>query len=1187
MKTTSINTYFLRNVASKDHRFCSSRLLLFIAVIALLCSCGKTRHAPLNVSEMFFGKRLSSVSADPRCANRFFVASEDGDVFVLNSSNTTAIDTLFTPFDRIYKVVPCTEAHANGFFIGTRNMGLVLCRRQADTLVAVTRYLLPTADRPDRYSAYDISVQPTGVYVATSHGLLKVAQNSMANTATASTATAVLSPVDVCHDSGASSDTLRPMVACDILTISSRYLVFASDRGVLKVDMTTDKVSPLVSQKAYGIALNGNTIMALVSGDSLLKVDLSGNRLAALSLPHPAQRYFYDPANAMNYLLSDGHVQLFRDNELANPDTWQQMNVGMSMPVNCRNIIVGNSGQHQSLLVGKYSLFRVANHQDVFNSTGEVRLACVDGRHIYYLVGTRLFRQDLDGRNVAVQLKDISGGTGDIRFMQVLNGQLFYVDSDNKAYSAPLHSSYLVNSLLSFDRPVKPSLNREVTAMGVDASNVYVGIRDGLRNLHRADSCLDNSVFITRFANGGAQTAFATLNDGVFVGRDNRFLPIKGSRRFAFIRDVAFIPSQGQSPGLYVLTNNSLLRSCGTDSLAFVRTATGYRRLLAADSTHVYGVADFGIDNLLSSERLFPDIHFEPEACVVVDGKIYASSGSGVYVFTPKADKNKNAQPSDKIENASEGKTAHDRYVTVRFVPKSLFSRTNIVLLVLLVCAVVAGVWYGDRRRRRMRTVKAMQERLRARVDELCRVSHLLDAHLCSTLDRWDCEIKNLHRLAPTEAVKQADSLNRDIQQATFKVPTVLALQLERQLVDLKTRKKVPDSADRRKASEQARVGGDVFEMASAIDDNDKWLRIVRDDEALVESLCLLFDNHVAVKGMPYSYLAVLNSEVEADEKLYNLYAVVANDKKALEDKVAAETIATAKAAGKTTAKDVAEARDTAKAKVEAEHHFAKTACELLKPYVSTPDIAEKLLAYVEAECQKLQAHEADVCAVDHTFKDVCTVLTAQYSAVVSDLSSSTPDVCGALSQLPLLNRRRDMLLSIVDVHQLSKVYFDLQAQLYKKACLGKHKTEIEAQMKALATDHFSRGTLVEAVQAFYKAADKTVDKELFFLMNLPRKKGGGLFISESLLVLLMAKNGKRVSSYDEMTEAGKQHLRRVRRELLGDNMPACLDRLKAYGNDNAGCFAPLLLDLYETYKADASNTSADEPVVETADVDD
>lgn len=1169
MKTTSINTYFLRNVAPKDHRFCSLRLLLFTAVVALLCSCGKTRHAPLNVSEMFFGKRLSSVSADPRCANRFFVASEDGDVFVLTSSNTTTIDTLFTPFDRIYKVVPCSETHANDFFIGTRNMGLVLCRRQADSLVAVTRYLLPTADRPDRYSAYDISVQPTGVYVATSHGLLKVAHNIKASTATASTATAVLSPVDVCHDSGTSSDTLRPMVACDILTISSRYLVFASDRGVLKVDMTTDKVSPLVSQKTYGIALNNNTIMALVSGDSLLKVDLRGTRLAALSLPHPAQRYFYDSANAMNYLLSDGHVQLFRDNELANPDTWQQMNVGMSMPVNCRNIIVGNSGQHQSLLVGKYSLFRVANHQDVFNSTGEVKLACVDGRHVYYLVGTRLFRQDLDGKNEAVQLKDISGGTGDIRFMQVLKDQLFYVDSDNKAYSAPLHSSYLINSLLSFDRPVKPSLNREVTAMGVDASNVYVGIRDGLRNLHRADSCLDNSVFITRFANGGAQTAFATLNDGVFMGRDNRFLPIKGSRRFAFIRDVAFIPSQGQSPDLYVLTNNSLLRSRGTDSLTFVRTATGYRRLLAADSTHVYGVADFGIDNLLSSERLFPDIHFEPEACVVVDGKIYASSGSGVYVFGPTA-----------------VKTAPDHYTTVRFVPKSLFSRTNIVLLVLLACAVVAGVWYGDRRRRRMRTVKAMQKRLRARVDELCRVRHLLDAQLCTTLERWLSEINNLHRLAPAEAVKQADSLNRDIQQATFKVPTVLALQLERQLVDLKTRKKVPSSKERKTASEQAREGGDVYEMARAIVDNDKWLRIVRDDEALVESLCLLFDNHVAVKGMPYCYLAVLNSEVEADEKLYNLYAVVANDKKALEDKVAAETIAAAKAEGKTTAKDVAEARATAKAKVEAEHRFAETACELLKPYVSTPDIAGKLLANVEAERQKLQAHEADACAVDHTLKGVCTALTAQYSAIVSALSSSTPDVCGALSQLPLLNRRRDMLLSIVDVHQLSKVYFDLQAQLYKKACLGKQKTEIEAQMKALATDHFSRGTLVEAVQAFYTAADKTVDKELFFLMNLPRKKGGGLFISESLLVLLMAKNGKRVSSYDEMTEAGKQHLRRVRRELLGDNMPACLDRLKAYGNDNAGCFAPLLLDLYETYKADASNTSADEPMAETVDVD-
>lgn len=161
MKTTSINTYFLRSVAPKDHRFCSLRLLLFTAVIALLGSCSKTRHAPLNVSEMFFGKRLSSVSADPRCANRFFVASEDGDVFVLTSSNTTAIDTLFTPFDRIYKVVPCTEAHADGFLLerATWDSSFVAAKPTLSSPLPVTFFPPPTAQTAIRLTTSACSPQ--------------------------------------------------------------------------------------------------------------------------------------------------------------------------------------------------------------------------------------------------------------------------------------------------------------------------------------------------------------------------------------------------------------------------------------------------------------------------------------------------------------------------------------------------------------------------------------------------------------------------------------------------------------------------------------------------------------------------------------------------------------------------------------------------------------------------------------------------------------------------------------------------------------------------------------------------------------------------------------------------------------------------------------------------------------------
>lgn len=130
------STFFLRAVC----------LVFVTAAIALLAGCGKTRNVPLNVSEMFFGKKLSSVSADSYDADRYFVGTEDGVIYVVNTA-TNDVDTLLTSFDRIYKVVPDMTAQGLRYWVGTRNMGLLLCSRSADSLVAVAVmcFLLPSA----------------------------------------------------------------------------------------------------------------------------------------------------------------------------------------------------------------------------------------------------------------------------------------------------------------------------------------------------------------------------------------------------------------------------------------------------------------------------------------------------------------------------------------------------------------------------------------------------------------------------------------------------------------------------------------------------------------------------------------------------------------------------------------------------------------------------------------------------------------------------------------------------------------------------------------------------------------------------------------------------------------------------------------------------------------------------------
>lgn len=1096
------STFFLRAVC----------LVFVTAAIALLAGCGKTRNVPLNVSEMFFGKKLSSVSADSYDADRYFVGTEDGVIYVVNTA-TNDVDTLLTSFDRIYKVVPDMTAQGLRYWVGTRNMGLLLCSRSADSLVAVGRYVLPAAERPERYSAYDVSVCRTGVYVATSHGLLKVAVESKDKP---EVGTETLGEVFVRRVGEGRASTLKPMVAADIRPYDANTLLCATDRGLLRVDLRHDKTETFLGNKVTGISLHSGDVMAL-AGDSLLMVDIKGRRLAGVRLAQPAQGCFYDKANAMNYLVSDGHVQLFRDKEIGKPEAWQQMEVGMSVPMNCHNVILANPRQRQSLLVGKYSLFRVANHQDVFNSIGEVELACASGNNIYYLVGTRLFRQAV-GKDEAVQIKDISGGTGDVRFMQVIGNRLYYVDSANKAYSARLYSSYLLNSLLSFDRLVSPAVRHEVTAMGADGANVYLGIRDGLVNLHRADSCLDSNVFINRFVRGRDRVAFATLNDGVFTGRDNRFQRVAGTERLAFVRDVAFVPSDSSHTALYILTNHALLRS-HADSLTMMCPATGYRRLLAADSKRIYGVADFGIDNLTDSVRLFSDVHFQPEACLVADGKVYAGSGSGVYVF-----------------GGTEGKqeAAESGYTVVRFVAKTLFSRTNIVLLVVLVCALVGFVWWYDRHIRRMNTVKNLQERLLARLAELSNVEDLLGENLRSNIKKWEAEIKTIGDLPPAEAKEHVRELNKDIQKATFKVPTILSLKIEKQIEILNAKKNAKKDAEewdkKIKASKEARLNGDVAKMADAIRDNEKWISSAVRYESVWEELSDIFDGMIDVSALTKESIEKLNDFDDPKDKLEHLYGIV-NDK---EEKFSVENVV-----------------------------------KHIKAYLSEQKFVEKTKDYVAEAMADLTVYDGKKINDNTSFKGVYEGLVEAFQNILDNLESDRPDVYDALSKMEVLCKRRDMFLAVLRIHLDIDNYFLILKKEADAAVGSSLRRELVNELSGYSSDFFEKGCIVDSVRRFYEVADNSQDAQLLDMIGLARKKGDGLFLGEKLLLIMMAQSKHKISAFSTMACASEQHIRKLRREIIGKGMKPCIEKLKKYAEENPTSFAPLLLGAYEFYILD------------------
>lgn len=1089
--------------------------LLLLAIVLAFVACSFPRHKnPLRASEVFFGKRLTSVSADPYSADRFFVGTEDGIIYVYNSS-TNDIDTLLTSFDRIYKVVPESSASGKRYWVGTRNRGLFLCSKVADSLVASCHFVLPASRRPACYSAYDISVGKEGTYVATSNGLLK-ALHKNASLADLDT----LVPVHVRRNA---HGDLLPMVTCDIRRYNGGTLLCASDVGVVRVDECSGSVGTLLHRKVYGISLHGQTVMALVGSDTLLQMDIQGKVLASVCLPYHAQHYSYNEFDGINSLVSDDRVQLFHDSLLRKPNTWLQLETGTAVPVNCHNVILADVAHHQTLLVGKYSIFRAANHQSMHGSVGNVTHICTDGNTIYYLVGKRLFRQRAD-TGVAEQIKDLSCTSGDVRFMQVLGNRLYYVDSSNMVYTARLYSSYLANSLLSFDIPVNPPLRHEATAIGTDGTDIYVGIRDGLVNLRRVESPVDSLVFINRFARDGDSLAFATLNDGVFTGRADKFHAIPGSERFPFVRDIAFVPEPDgcqHSAGLYILTNHALLRSKGGNGISVVRSATGYRRLLVTDSTHLYGVADFGIVNLTDSTSLFPDIHFEPEACVVLGGRVYAGSCDGAYVF---------------------GDDLAGGYSSVRFVTRDLFSLTNIILMSVAVCLSLCLAWWCDRRIRRKKALRSLQKRLKARVDALNKVRHLLGEELNRHIDDWLVEIESMASLRADEALRRADALNLNIQNATFKVPTLLSHKIESQIEELDKTHRAKVCDERIGSSKRVRHEGDVQKMADTIVDNECWLRRFRNDESLLSAITAMPGILDSVPGVSGEIMLILNSDEALADKMQKLYNCIDSGE------------------------------------VSADVSPGDSIAEWLDRYLALPQVVSGIKAYADAQYEKL-VRWAETALVDgeddgkntcddskRSFKAIYIAICDDYREELEILSADASDMHEVILRLQLLNCRRDMLMAIVGVRADIKEYLAAMKALGHPRVGEQRQAQLRMRMEEIVNfekGHLDGGSMLDGIKHFYAAVEDSSDIELLNMINLRRKKEDGtLFLSEILLVMMMADSKARATSLAHIICANEQHLRKLRRKIVSENIAPCAEQLAEYKCENESSFVSLLLGL-------------------------
>lgn len=816
--------------------FFPSVLCIILPLILCACTDGDVSNVALNESEIFFGdEMLSSVSRDSLEQSQYYIGTEDGNIYLYNSDKNQ-LNKLTTEADRIYKVVRSIAGNDTIYWIGTRNQGLWRCKREGNNLVRMKdrgQFLIPAENKESMYSAYDISIHESGIYIASSHGLLKVPDDTCR-------ILKVLYPNDNIIRKDPSC--LRPLVVGNITRFNAESLVCSSDSGLLVVDLKSDNVEVLLRrQKIWNVVAREHEVYALTSNSSVKVLNMNNGQCDSFKTKYPAQIYYYEELEGINYFISDNKVQLVKDQHLRNPSLYHAVPLRRGVRTKCHNLIVNDSKNCQSLLVTNHTLTRIGHHQDIFNTTGSVKLACVDAKNIYYLIGEKLYCQRTDSEEPmeAYHIKDITGGTKDVRFMEVKKDVLYYVDSENRVFMTRLQNSYFANSAISVfskDKMIEPSLNRmrEITSIGKDSNNVYVGVRDGFRNVAELDKNIElkrsatestPDPFITVFAQTlTGETVIGTLNDGLFIGRDNRFNQIRNTYNddYKFTRDIAIDKKSGDL--LYVLTNKRLLQPGDTT------TAAGFYKLLLTDDNRLYGIRNYGIHDFNTDTDYFVDIQFQPRASVTLGDKVYASSSNGVFVLSSSLTR-------EKERGIGEG------YKLVKFHTNTLFSRINMILALLFLLGITCCILLITIYRRSARVISAKKGRTIKRILEYKSAEQWLEEDTRVAIEQLLTETNEVNVRGGRKAYLLLKDIDDKIINLASRITDNLLSILKKQINQLneyKGEKRVDENITK---SEGMKAGVDILLILSQVDCNGELLRRLKESDAILEVYNALFED--------------------------------------------------------------------------------------------------------------------------------------------------------------------------------------------------------------------------------------------------------------------------------------------------------------------------------------------------------
>lgn len=598
------------------------RLCIALALVFVTSGCrkeGNSMPLSLNEKEYYSDSQLSTISPDGDSA--CFIGNEKGDIYRYDKSSGRIYDTLRTGTDRIYNVVTRKKDNAVSYFVGVRNSGLMMFRCDNKMLVHEKTFLI---NGNNFYSPYNTIVCGDKIYVATSHGLFCK---------------------DLTEDSGNELERLyptfkeekmRPFLVTSLVK-TGRYLYSASEAGLVKCDITTNKIEVLHDgERIKSVRLVNGNIHSL-SVRRLYIDSCNGNRHESYDLNINADIYYH--AGDTHYFICSDRVVVARDGKLDKGDCYKTIMLRRNVRPDCRNVIIADSITGHSLLITEHALFRIPFHLDVFNTDGKTTAACSDGNSVFFVTNNSLFRMR-DKGNEAERVADLPEADR-VTSAMFHNNVLYYINFNTELKRKPIDRSFIYNRL-SGNPDVIYRSSRGITTAGIGSDgSIYIGIRDSLlllngkeaRLVKNSDNPFVNRIAINRKDN---KTYAALLNGGVLCLSGKEASVEDNSARHHFIKDIAFA-SFSSKP--CILTNHFLFSPDGKDSVA----TDGFTRLLTADGKTFYALMENGIRRYIIDRNgirhigdTLCDIRFSPSISFVHGDNIYFGATSlGIVELKP------------------------------------------------------------------------------------------------------------------------------------------------------------------------------------------------------------------------------------------------------------------------------------------------------------------------------------------------------------------------------------------------------------------------------------------------------------------------------------------------------------------------------------------------------------------------